>query len=237
MDDVNKGPDFEIISDMTAKENDQQIHQHEDVASSTTLSETTTTLLDMNSEMEVRRRQEGKLDVARRAAWAQRELLDNKELMADMEQKYQENRREALAEQRDGKELYFFYGTLMDPVLAQEVLGLSQPPLLRPASVVSGGHLKMWGPYPALVDKHSRADIKGVVCEIEGGSAKDRVEAYEGDKYKKDICAVEIVGKNDGIYTVARVFLWCGDDEELTDGVFDLEKYKLFKAQLHGGQV
>lgn len=103
----------------------------------------------------------------------------------------------------------------------------------------------MWGPYPALVHSKPWTDIKGFVCEIEGGDAKDRLTAYEGDKYEDLPCFVEIVGENDGPIgedeehkdIMAKVFEWIGGDEDLTDGVFDLEEYKLFKAQLRDGQV
>ncbi|CAG7915908.1 unnamed protein product [Penicillium olsonii] len=49
-------------------------------------------------------------------------------------------------------EYCFFYGTLMDPDTLCKVLGLSRPPpLMRPARII-GYQIKLWGPYPALLD-------------------------------------------------------------------------------------
>lgn len=46
---------------------------------------------------------------------------------------------------------YFCYGTLMDPSLLADILGLVDKPRLRPAKLV-GYSLMLWGQYPALID-------------------------------------------------------------------------------------
>lgn len=51
------------------------------------------------------------------------------------------------ATNREGKTLYFFYGTLMDPASLQRVTGLQAAPRMRPAHVV-GYTTKLWGPFP-----------------------------------------------------------------------------------------
>lgn len=58
---------------------------------------------------------------------------------------------EEIARRRAAKELYFFYGSLMFPRMLQHVLDLPELPELKPAHIV-GLHMKVWGPYPALVD-------------------------------------------------------------------------------------
>ncbi|KAG6357438.1 hypothetical protein INS49_013315 [Diaporthe citri] len=144
-----------------------------------------------------------------------------------------------LARRREGKETFFFYGTLMDPAIAQEVLGLSEPPVLKPALLKHRGHLRMWGPYPAfMANQDPRVDVKGVACEIEGTEKKDRLAMYEGDKYDEAKCFINLVtedGETD--FIVARVFDWIGDEDELSDGSFDLEVYKLAKAKLYHCKV
>lgn len=144
-----------------------------------------------------------------------------------------------LARRRKGKETFFLYGTLMDPGIAQEVLGLPEPPVLKPALLKHRGHLRMWGPYPAfMANQDPEVDVKGMACEIEGTGRKDRLATYEGDNYDDVKCFINLVtedGETDLI--VARVFAWIGDEDELSDGSFDLEAYKLAKAKLYGGKV
>lgn len=88
------------------------------------------------------------------------------------------------AMRRQGKETFFFYGTIMDPQVAQEVLGLTEPPVLKPALLKNRGYLRTWRPYPAFVaDQSPREDVKGMACEIGGTERKDRLDVYEGDEY------------------------------------------------------
>lgn len=135
------------------------------------------------------------------------------------------------ARRREGKETFFFYGTLMDPEVAQEVMGLPAPPVLRPAVLKNRGYLRMWGPYPAFVaNRNPRVDLKGMACEIEGTERKDRLAMYEGDNYDEIKCLINLVtedGESD--YMVARMFSWIGDEDELSEGSFDLEVFKLSK--------
>lgn len=61
-----------------------------------------------------------------------------------------EERQAAKIKQRERKETYFFYGTLMDPGIAQKILGSEAPPVMRPAVLRNRGHIKMWGPLPCV---------------------------------------------------------------------------------------
>ncbi|KAJ0120689.1 hypothetical protein J7T55_015421 [Diaporthe amygdali] len=144
-----------------------------------------------------------------------------------------------LARRRESRELFFFYGTLMDPDIVQEVMGLPEPPVLKPALLRNRGHLRMWGPYPAfLADQEPRVDVKGMACEIEGTERKDRLATYEGDNYDETKCFINLVtedGETD--FIVARVFVWIGHEDELSDGSFNLETYKQVKAKLYHGQT
>lgn len=152
-----------------------------------------------------------------------------------------EERQAANLKLRERKETYFFYGTLMDPDIAQKILGLEAPPAMRPAVVTNRGHLKMWGPFPAFVaDEDPRVDVKGMACEIEGAARKDRLAAYEGQKYAERLCLIHFLSEDGSTVTgesvFGVVFAWIGDDDELDDGTFDLEAYKAAKAELEAAE-
>ncbi|KAG8169820.1 hypothetical protein KVR01_000565 [Diaporthe batatas] len=161
----------------------------------------------------------------------------------DLEAEYERMREESTAayvKQRQGKETYFFYGTLMDPAIAQKILGLEAPPAMRPAVLRNRGHLKMWGPYPAFVaDQQPRVEVKGMICEVEGTTAKDRLAAYEGNKYDEVACLINPLSDDGslekGIY--GWVFEWIGSADDLSDGTFDLEVYKAAKAELDAAEA
>ncbi|KAH8780900.1 hypothetical protein F5883DRAFT_539006 [Diaporthe sp. PMI_573] len=127
---------------------------------------------------------------------------------------------------RQGKTLYFFYGTLMDPATLQRVIGLDAAPRMRPAHVV-GYITKLWGPFPVLL--HGRRDdvVRGMACEIEGAGPKRRLEDYEGKDY--DEWDLELrLDKPDGAWEGAPgvTFKWVGPRDELEDGTFSLSKWQ-----------
>jgi hypothetical protein len=168
----------------------------------------------------------------------QRENPDRDILAEDIRES--EERQAAKIKQRESKETYFFYGTLMDPGIAQKVLGLEAPPAMRPAMLRNRGHLKMWGPFPAFVaDQSPRVGVKGMACEIEGAARKDRLAAYEGGKYDEKLCLIHFLGEDGSTVTESVfgvVFAWIGGDDELDDGTFDLEVYKAAKAELEAAE-
>jgi hypothetical protein len=69
---------------------------------------------------------------------------------------------------------YFCYGTLMDPVLLSEILGLPEKPTLRPATLV-GYSLKLWGQYPALLDGPPGVVVEGMVYDVEHENQAERL--------------------------------------------------------------
>lgn len=144
-------------------------------------------------------------------------------------------RREALFFQnqdaeRQRKEWYFFYGSLMDPKQLQRVLGLRETPKdLRPAEII-GYHIRMWGPYPVLLDGPPGNVVKGVAYEVEGGENKDKLAAYETANYTEQLCLIQFgenksVGFGEG--TSGTTFIWAGDEGELKDGSFDLKDWQM----------
>lgn len=151
-------------------------------------------------------------------------LKDNPDFdpAAEAERK-EKAREEAVLRKRRGNEFYFFYGTLMDPQIAQQVLGLATPPVLKHAILHRRGHLRMWGPFPALrANLAPREDVAGMAFEVEGEEAKARLVAYEGVNYSEAPCLIryvdedpdEVPGEGDGIPGVWAKFIeWVGDEE------------------------
>ncbi|THY67285.1 hypothetical protein D6C86_10619 [Aureobasidium pullulans] len=132
--------------------------------------------------------------------------------------------------------IYFVYGSLMDPSTLQSALQTIFPPTLHPATL-TGYHIKMWGSYPALLPSSLSSSVNGMVFEINAfehaKQIQQRLEEYEGPNYKLEECVVEVRGRGDeGVRRVrARVFGWIGGEEELKEGVFDLKDYQMRKLE------
>lgn len=129
-----------------------------------------------------------------------------------------------LARAREAHEVYFFYGSLMFPRMLQHVLDLPAPPPLRPAEVV-GLHLKMWGPYPALVDGAPGEVVRGMAYEVRGGGAhKDLLAQYETACYRPRLYQIQVQGQPERV--LGTTFVWSGDAAELEEGAFDVEGWE-----------
>ena len=87
---------------------------------------------------------------------------------------------------------YFFYGTLMDSSTLAKVLQVAKPPQLRPARVI-GYQIRLWGPYPALIDGPPGHAVEGVACEILSQKHLDRLIAYETEKYYIHACDIHFL--------------------------------------------
>ncbi|KAI3394425.1 hypothetical protein diail_2675 [Diaporthe ilicicola] len=159
-------------------------------------------------------------------------LMQRKIIAADIakeEAKADWNRRSTAMPQkmergRNRKGLYFFYGSLMDPTHLQRVLGLKyRPRNLEPAEVI-GYHIRMWGPYPALLDGPPGSVVKGRAYEVEAGDDQDKLAHYETDNYKEHKCIIRLEG---GGRIFGTTFQWAGDVDELKDGSFDLKDWQM----------
>ncbi|RAQ53811.1 hypothetical protein AFGD_007682 [Aspergillus flavus] len=123
-------------------------------------------------------------------------------------------------------EYYFFYGTLMDPNTLCKVLGSSKPPpIMRPARII-GYEIKLWGPYPALLDKPLHP-VDGMVCGLLSPRQLDRLAAYETDKCRLRFCLINVLNNDGGAEkTIEGVsFMWNGRQDELREGTFDLKQW------------
>ncbi|CAJ2514282.1 Uu.00g024010.m01.CDS01 [Anthostomella pinea] len=124
---------------------------------------------------------------------------------------------------REDKEMYFFYGSLMDAGILQRVTGLREKPTLTPARI-EGYRIKMWVQYPALLDGDPGSMVHGMACVVEGAQAKDRLEQYETVNYKKVWCTIQM---GNGTYVSGTTFMWAGDKSDLKEGTFDLKDWQM----------
>ncbi len=121
------------------------------------------------------------------------------------------------------KELFFFYGTLMDPATLTKVLNLIEPPILQPATI-TGYHCKLWGPYPVLLDGPCGAKVKGVAFEVQSAEQVKLLQDYETKRYRKASCRIHL---EDGSKIRGKTFVWHSSVEELHEGVFDLKDFQM----------
>ncbi|KUI60860.1 hypothetical protein VP1G_11274 [Cytospora mali] len=128
------------------------------------------------------------------------------------------------AAEREGKELYFFYGSLMDPWVIQRVLGLFERPVLKPAGLY-GWHMKIWGPYPVLTEDGPTELTRGMVYEVEGSELKARLAAYETERYREQMCEISVDGSKETV--TGKTFVWAGDSLDSREGKFDLKDWQM----------
>ncbi|KAJ5787245.1 hypothetical protein N7457_002235 [Penicillium paradoxum] len=111
----------------------------------------------------------------------------------------------------------FFYGTLMNPHTLSQVLKLSTPPPVMRRARVIGFEIRLWGPYPALVDGKPLHQVDGMACELLSPTQLDRLAAYETDKYSLMTCLIDLL--NDDGSTARTIegvaFMWNGQQDEL----------------------
>lgn len=92
---------------------------------------------------------------------------------------------------------YFFYGTLVDPVLLTRLISLSdaEPPIVEPASI-SGGLIKTWhGKYKALVDGGSNDVVHGSAYEITSKEQEEALLFYETENYEVVRCCIRMASQ------------------------------------------
>ncbi|CAI7600993.1 unnamed protein product [Penicillium bialowiezense] len=110
--------------------------------------------------------------------------------------------------------LYFFYGSLQDPILLVDILKLGSPPILRSAHI-DGFKCQLWGHYPALLNGSRDDTVTGTVYEVHNVDDAKLLADYEGPSYQ---------------LVKAYVFLFVGNLHNLSEGSFDLEKWLEMRA-------
>ncbi|KAF3480880.1 uncharacterized protein GIQ15_06227 [Arthroderma uncinatum] len=128
--------------------------------------------------------------------------------------------------------LYFFYGTLMDPTLLVELLGLDKKPDLRPA-YIKGYKFKLWGPYPALLDdKHDdSAIIEGAAFNVATVQHARLLAEYETDNYTTGTTTVYYTDGQQPATDQGNIYVFSGDRTILREGEFNLEKWMRSKGR------
>ncbi|CAG8403713.1 unnamed protein product [Penicillium salamii] len=123
-------------------------------------------------------------------------------------------------------EYCFFYGTLQDLDRLSLVLRTANPPPMRRARV-TGYEVKLWGPYPATVDK-PRSSVNGMVCGLLSPIQLELLAAYETEEYELRSCLIDILNDDDSVERTIEgvMFMWAGQPEELREGTFDLKQWK-----------
>lgn len=120
---------------------------------------------------------------------------------------------------------YFVYGTLMDPQMVADVLGLDQVPELRPAKVL-GYSCKLWGQYPALQDGPQDAEVHGAVYHVQSVTDGKRLAEYETTSYRAVPCFVKYTDGKEPAKDDAHVFTFFGNPRDLEEGDFHLAEWR-----------
>lgn len=115
---------------------------------------------------------------------------------------------------------YFFYGTLQDPTILSEVIDSSTTPTLKPAQII-GYELKLWGQYPAVVDKQDGV-VEGSVFEVLDEAAAEKLAYYETNNYRPEPCNIYY---KDGSQKTGYLFKFCWDPNDLSEGSFNLDTW------------
>lgn len=118
--------------------------------------------------------------------------------------------------------LYFFYGTLMDPGMLRDILGLEEKPVLRPA-LINGYTCKLWGQYPALVRQQAPDEnVAGAVYQVRTGEDAQKLAYYETSNYRPGPCSIRYTDGKEPTTDECHAFVFVGNPKSLSDGEFDI---------------
>ena len=109
---------------------------------------------------------------------------------------------------------YFFYGSLVDPLLLVEMLALPSPAVLKEAKV-RGGQVMCWsGQQCVLIDACKKETVEGWVFVVENKEWEDKLLMHEGANYEVVRCKIEVKGEEarDGL-----TFRFCGERSTLRE--------------------
>lgn len=138
----------------------------------------------------------------------------------------------------------------MDAEVLAAIARLPESPQLHDAYVI-GFRTKLLGLFPALVPAPVPADssalpsssklvvnsaaastmARGKMRVVHSEAEFARLRAYEGSSYAVCGCQIHVGGNGDtdsGVVLEGQTFCWAGDADsaELTEGVFDFERYQ-----------
>ncbi|TGJ71007.1 hypothetical protein EYR41_003012 [Orbilia oligospora] len=128
--------------------------------------------------------------------------------------------------------LLFFYGTLRIPSVLKRILNLSEDPILTPAEI-AGYKIKLWGPYPALVECEDPAaedsvPIAGSTYNVTTQAHLQRLNTYEGANYTLESIFLHEISPETGerVAKEGNIYVWNGLPDILKDGVFKPEFFE-----------
>ncbi|KAL4967474.1 gamma-glutamylcyclotransferase family protein [Aspergillus stella-maris] len=126
---------------------------------------------------------------------------------------------------------YFFYGTLADPSILRDVLGLETTPIHRPARV-RGYTCKMWGMYPAIIraqgteaEECDGVMVDGYVWHVEKVGHAEILAEYETGAYRVEGCEIEYMDGKEPGSEKEYTFVYAGNPRDLSEKRFDLERW------------
>lgn len=119
---------------------------------------------------------------------------------------------------------HFFYGSLMDPALLMEILGLEETPTLQRATVI-GYSCRLWGQYPALVNGPEGGVVEGAMYDVQTEKHAARLAEYETKAYMAVPCQINLVGRDEPAKVFGTTFRYVGPDIDLSEGEFDLKTW------------
>ncbi|KAF4989728.1 hypothetical protein FDECE_14610 [Fusarium decemcellulare] len=121
---------------------------------------------------------------------------------------------------------YFFYGTLVQPDMLKEVLGLTEEPELREAKVV-GYSLSAWGQYKALVDGEQGEEVSGRAFQVQSPEHEYKLAYYETSAYELAPCLIQFTDGEEPSQVQGKTFMYAGDAQVLKEGRFDRKLWEL----------
>ena len=121
---------------------------------------------------------------------------------------------------------YFFYGTLKDPRVLANILGVEQAPALRAAKII-GYSLANWGDYKALVDGRPGEEVVGVAGEITSAEDEHKLVYYETSAYCLASCRIFFIDGREPSQLSGKTFMYAGDAVALQEGRFDRRLWEL----------
>ncbi|CAG1993745.1 unnamed protein product [Fusarium graminearum] len=119
---------------------------------------------------------------------------------------------------------YFVYGTLMDPNMLSDILGLEKEPKLRLAKI-KGYSRKLWGQYPAMQEGPGDAEVNGSVYQVQSIAQAKRLAEYETNSYRVMPCHIHYTDGNKPADELGSIFMYVGNPRDLCDGEFDLAQW------------
>lgn len=118
--------------------------------------------------------------------------------------------------------VFFFYGSLVDPYMLVEILGLDTTPELRPAYLEGFRCKILAGQYPALLSSSEGERAEGAAYRVRSQGDAEKLAQYETRSYLARPCEIKYLDGQSPREDEGVVFVFVGNQRELREGSFDL---------------